>query len=101
MSETPHRLPFHIDTEALKLGDYAVLDLDYQVVQVFDTEAEAEEFVAEANGSDVETVRRETIELGRMLAQYRDNLIRGSRKKSQPSGDRDEKANDGTGSSGS
>jgi len=29
----------------------------------------------------VETVRRETTQLGRMLAQYRENLFRGSRER--------------------
>lgn len=40
--------------------------------------AEAAEFVAEANGVEVETVRRETAERERMLAEYRNNPIRHS-----------------------
>ena len=60
---------------------YAVFDLNYQFVQEFDTEAEAEAFVAKANGWDIETVRRKTANHGRMLAEYRENLIRGSRKR--------------------
>jgi hypothetical protein len=79
MSEPKHRLPFHIDTGAIVFDVYAVLDLDYRTVQVFETESEAQAFVAEANGTDVETVRRETIERGRMLAEYRENMIRHSR----------------------
>lgn len=81
MSERKHELPYLLDTGALALGEYAVLDINYQVVQLFETEAEAEAFVAEANGTDVETVRRETTERARKLAEYRENLIRGSREK--------------------
>lgn len=81
MSEGQYRLPLLIDTGALALGEYAVLDIDYHLVQVFDTEEEAEAFVAEANGWDIETVRRETRERGRLLVEYRENLIRGSRER--------------------
>lgn len=81
MSEGQYRLPLLIDTGALALGEYAVLDIDYHLVQMFDTEEEAESFVAEANGWDIETVRRETRERGRMLVEYRENLIRGSRER--------------------
>ena len=81
MSEPQYRLPFHIDTGAFALGYYVVADIKYRTVQEFDTEAEAEEFVAKSNGTDVETVRRETTQLGKMLAQYRENLIRGSRER--------------------
>ena len=84
MSERQHRLPFHIDTGALVFDVYAVLDLDYQVVQEFDTEAEAEAFVAQANGWDIKTVRRNTAKHGRMLAEYRENLIRHSRQCRKP-----------------
>lgn len=69
MSEGQYRLALHIDTGALVFDVYAVLDLDYQLVQEFEMEAEAEVFVAEANGWDVETVRRETAKHGRMLAE--------------------------------
>ena len=79
MSEHIPQLPFHIDTGAFALGYYVVADINYRTVQEFDTEAEAEEFVAKSNGTDVETVRCETTQLGSMLAQYRENLIRGSR----------------------
>jgi hypothetical protein len=78
MSEPQHRLPFHICTGAIVFDVYAVLDLDYRLVREFETESEAEAFVAEANGTDVETVRLQTIEHGRMLAEYRENLIRQS-----------------------
>jgi hypothetical protein len=81
MSEHIPQLPFHIDIGALTLGYYVVSDINYRTVQEFDTEAEAEEFVAKSNGTDVETVRRETTQLGRMLAQYRENLFRGSRER--------------------
>jgi hypothetical protein len=83
MSQHEPRLPFHIDTGALSISEYAVSDLDYKLVRVFDTLEEAEAFVAEANGTDVEKVRRDTEELGRMLAEYRNNLIRHSRAKRQ------------------
>ncbi len=84
MSDRQPRLPFHIDTGALVFDVYAVLDLDYQFVQEFDTEAEAEAFVAQANGWDIETVRRDTEKHGRMLAEYRENLIRHSRERHTP-----------------
>jgi hypothetical protein len=73
------RLPLLIDTGALNFGHYAVIDIDYKFVQEFDTEEEAEAFVAKANGVDVETIRRETRERGRMLVEYRENLRRGAR----------------------
>ena len=78
MSKPQHRLPFHICTGAIVFDVYAVLDLDYRLVREFETQSEAEAFVAEANGTDVETVRRKTIEHGRMLAEYRENLFRRS-----------------------
>ena len=79
MSEYKPRLPLLLSTSAVALtGEYAVLDIDYRVVQIFESEQEAEAFVAEANGVDVETVRRETAERERMLAEYRNNLIRHS-----------------------
>lgn len=81
MSERKHKLPYFFDTGALALGEYAVLDIDYQVVQVFGTEEEAEAFIAKANGTDVATVRGETTERARKLAEYRENMIRGSREK--------------------
>ena len=81
MSEQRPRLPFHIDTGALALGYYVVSDINYHPVQEFETEAEAEEFVAKANGTDVDIVRRESADLAWMLAEYRRNLIRGSRER--------------------
>jgi len=81
MSEGRHKLPFLIDTGALAIGYYAVLNIEYGLVKMFDSEEEAEAFVADANGTDVETVRRQTTERARMLAEYRENLIRGSREK--------------------
>lgn len=50
MSEEQLRLPPLIDTGALALREYAVLNIDYNLVQVFDTEEEAEAFVAKAHG---------------------------------------------------
>ena len=40
--------------------------------------------VAEANGVDIETVRRKTAERGRMLVEYRENMIRHSRARRKP-----------------
>jgi hypothetical protein len=71
MSERKAGLPYLIDTGAIALGYYVE----------FNTEEEAEAFIAEANGTDVETVRRETAERARKLAEYRENMIRGSREK--------------------
>ena len=59
----------------------AVLNIDYKLVQVFDTEEEAEAFVAKANGWDIAKVRHATRERGRMLVEYRENLIRHSRER--------------------
>ena len=81
MSERKAGLPYLIDTGAIALGYYVVLTIDYQYVSEFNTEEEAEAFIAEANGSDIETVRRETAERARKLAEYRENMIRGSREK--------------------
>ena len=84
MSERPHRLPLLIDIGALAIGEYAVLDIDYRVVQVFETEEEAEAFVAKENGWDIEKVRHATRERGRMLAEYRENVIRCSQEPRNP-----------------
>ena len=73
------RLRLLIDTGALALGYYVAMDIQGRIVREFDTEAEVEAFVAAANGTDVETVRGEAAERARMLVQYRENLIRGSR----------------------
>jgi hypothetical protein len=81
VSEEQLRLPLLIDTGALALGEYAVLNIDYKLVQVFDTEEEAMAFVAKANGWDIEKVRHATRERGRMLVEYRENLIRHSRER--------------------
>jgi len=79
VNEKQLRLPLRIDTGALIIGEYVILDSDRHIVRYFDTEEEAEAFVAEANESNVETVRRQTAESARMLAEYRENLIRKSR----------------------
>ena len=46
--------------QALAISEYVVMDLNYGMVRTFDTLEEAEPFVAEANETDVETVRRDT-----------------------------------------
>jgi hypothetical protein len=84
MSERQHRLPLLIDTGALTIGEYAVLDIVYRVVQVFETKEEAETFVAKQNGWDIEKVRHATRERGRMLAEYRENVIRRSQERRKP-----------------
>ena len=81
MSEEQHRPYYFIDTGALAFGEFIVTDSSYQTVQAFETIDEAEAFVATANGTDVEAVRREITERARRLAEYRENLIRGSREK--------------------
>lgn len=81
MSERKAGLPYLIDTGAIALGYYVALTIDYQFVREFETEEEVEAFVAEANGTDIETLRRETADLARKLAEYRENMIRGSREK--------------------
>jgi len=81
MRENQNKPYYFLDTGALALGEFIVTDASYQCVHAFETIDEAEAFVAEANGTDVETVRRKTTERARMLAEYRENLIRGSREK--------------------
>jgi len=81
MSERNHKLHYFLDIGALTLGEFVVTETSRQSVQQFETIEEAETFIAEANGTDVETVRRETTEHARMLAEYRENMIRGSREK--------------------
>jgi len=81
MSERNHKLHYFLDIGALTLGEFVVTETSRQSVQQFETIEEAEAFIAEANGTDVETVRRETTEHARMLTEYRENMIRGSREK--------------------
>lgn len=50
MSEQKLRLPLLLDTGALALGEYVVLDIDYKTVQCFATIEDAQAFIAEANG---------------------------------------------------
>jgi hypothetical protein len=69
-----HKLPFRLDTEALALGYYAVLDYNYKVVCECETLEEAEVFIAESNGSDIETVRRDAEKQSQMLHLYREKL---------------------------
>lgn len=45
----------------------------------FDTLEEAEEYVANANGTDVKTVKIETEKYGRLLEEYADNLRKDER----------------------
>jgi len=84
MSEPQYRLPLHIDSAALEFDIFGVSDITCQCVAQFDTLEEAEAFVAEANGVDIETVRRETAEHGRMLVEYRENMIHQSRARRTP-----------------
>ena len=84
MSEPHYRPPLHIDPFAIDLDVFGVMDSTRRCVGQFDTLEEAEVFVAEANGVDVETVRRETAEHGRMLKEYRENMIRHSRARQTP-----------------
>ncbi|MFM8708220.1 MAG: hypothetical protein ACKOHK_09095 [Planctomycetia bacterium] len=84
MSEPQYQPPLHIDPFAIALDVFGVMDSTRRCVGQFDTLEEAEAFVAEANGVDVETVRRETAEHGRMLKEYRENMIRHSRARHKP-----------------
>ena len=84
MSEPQYRPPLHIDPFAVELDVFGVVDSTPRCVREFDTLEEAEAFVAEANGVDIETVRRETAEHGRMLVEYRENMIRHSRARRTP-----------------
>lgn len=71
--------PYLLDTQALAVGIYGVLDINHKTVKEFDTLEEAEAFVAEANGVTVETIRGESIERGRMMGEYLQNLRRARR----------------------
>ena len=84
MSEPHYRPPLHIDPFAIDLDVVGVIDSMQRCVGQFDTLEEAEAFVAEANGVDVETVRRETAEHGRMLKEYRENMFRYWRARRTP-----------------
>ena len=84
MSESQYQPPLHIDPFAIALDIFGVMDSTCRCVGQFDTLEEAEAFVAEANGVHVETVRRETAEHGRMLNEYRENMIRHSRARQTP-----------------
>lgn len=84
MSTPQYKPPLHIDSFAIALDVFGVSDRNYQFVAQFDTLEEAEAFVAEANGVDVETVRRKTADHGRMLKEYRENMIRHSRARHKP-----------------
>jgi hypothetical protein len=84
MSEPQYRLPLHIDSAALEFDIFGVSDITCRCVGQFDILEEAEAFVAEANGVDIETVRRETAVRGRMLVEYRENMIRQSRARRTP-----------------
>ena len=79
MSESQYHHPLHIDPFAIDLDVFGVMDSTRRCVGQFDTLEEAEVFVAEANGVEVEAVRRETAEHGRMLKEYRENMIRHAR----------------------
>ena len=81
MSERKHKLHYFLDIGFLAFGDFVVTDTSYQSSQEFETIEQAEAFIAKANGTDVETVRRETTEHARMLTEYRENIIRASREK--------------------
>ncbi|MDO8282473.1 MAG: hypothetical protein Q7U10_07605 [Thermodesulfovibrionia bacterium] len=80
-----HKLPFRIDTEALALGYYCVLDYNYKLVREFETMEDAEVFIAEANGSDVETVRNDAETQALMLHEYRQNMKRSLKERKSPS----------------
>ena len=84
MSEPQYRPPLHIDPFAVEFDVFGVVDSTPRCVREFDTLKEAEAFVAEANGVDIETVRRKTAEHGRMLVEYRENMIRQSRARRTP-----------------
>ena len=79
MTKHQPRRPLLIDTAARAIGEHVVLDIDYRVLKVFKSEAEAEAFVAEANGTDIAAVRESTDRRAAMLDEYRENMIRNSR----------------------
>lgn len=74
MRSTERRLLYRLDTEALALGYYCVLDYSYKLVREFETMVKAEVFIANSNGSDVETVRSDGKTQTQMLREYRENM---------------------------
>lgn len=72
--DNDRKLPFRIDTEALALGYYFVIDFNYKPVREFETMEDAEVFIAEANQTDIETVRKDAKTQAKMLQEYRHNL---------------------------
>lgn len=80
---TTPRWRLRIDTEAfVALGEALVVDIEGKnVVAVCDTIEEAEAMVAEANGTDVATVRRESERQAQARHEYRLNLINASKKR--------------------
>ena len=76
-----HTLPYRLDTEALALGYYVVLDFDYKVVCECKTIEEAEALIAEANETDIKTVQKNHKVQDQMLQEYRKNI----QSRSQPS----------------
>lgn len=72
-------LPYLIDTEALPLGHFVVLNRSYREVREFHTLDEALRFVAAANGTDVDTVQQDTGRRAHALAGYVRNLRRGGK----------------------
>ena len=75
-------LPLHVDAAAfIVTGQGFVLDHTFEVVAEYDTIEEAEAVVAKANGVNVETQRRWTVEEAQARHQYLDNLKAASRRR--------------------
>ena len=68
------RQNYLLDTEAVALGYYAVLDINYKVVKVCETLEEAEGIIAENNQMSLDQVRNEWLVRGKLLQKYRNNL---------------------------
>lgn len=76
-----HKLPFRLDTEALALSIYCVLDFNYKLVQEFETIEDAQEFIAKANRITVDEVKSAAESQSRMLYVYRKNLLNSLKEK--------------------
>jgi len=70
------KLPLRLDTEALAWDEFVVLDFNYKLVKHCESIEEAEAFIANANGTNIETVHQDAVLQAQMLHQYRENLRR-------------------------
>ncbi len=74
MKEPDPSQPLYIDTSALELGHFVVLQENGDVVREFDSLNAALSFIADIKAVDVGTVREWTKNRAGALGAYRDNI---------------------------